>query len=119
MAEDPLDPDPHTLVRRDDAFTSHLAAVDTAGNRRTHRVRILQALTAAGDDGLTYPEAGEATGIDPIETMRRISDLLNAGLAIPLTDYVGRAVVRRLPSGRLGRVYAVANPATDPQQALF
>ena len=115
-----FEPDPRTLVRRTDALTSQRAAVDVLGSpRQAQRVRILEAIRSAGDRGLTWEQAGEATAVT--NAWRRVSDLLNAGLIEPVRDGRGLEVTRSLSSGRRGRVYRLPTPASGPggQLGLF
>ena len=95
--------DPRTLARTSDPLTSQLAAVDVLGSpRHSQRQRILAAIRAAGADGLTYEEAGDAAGVK--NAWRRVSDLLQLQLIEPRHDAHGD-VTRTLSSGRAGRVY--------------
>jgi hypothetical protein len=97
---------PHELARLTDPETSHAAAKALGGGAETMR-RTLLSVFAGGGSGLTAEEAAGATGIDPWQASKRVSDLLAAKLIEP----TGRT--RRGTSGRMQRILRITQGGID------
>lgn len=92
-----------TLARREAPLTSKAAA---AGDRTTHRFRILEAF-GKRPTGIDYMTAARLADLPPWEVTRRVSDLLRLGLLEVKRDDTGAEVTVQLPSNRAGRVYQI------------
>jgi hypothetical protein len=65
--------------RHTDPTTSHDAGADVAPRTGTQRWRLLKAIAAAGDAGLTNEEAAELTGIALRSSGPRLAELKHGG----------------------------------------
>lgn len=91
-------------ARTTDPSTSHRAARMASRNARTLRVACLDALKAAGDDGLTDFELADIVGRQQTSAGKRRGELVTMGLAEATS---GR---REAPSGAPATVWR-ATPA--------
>ena len=76
--------------RRTDPPTSH-----DGRERRPQRLQVLEALAAAGEDGLTADELDIALGWPPSRTGRRLPELREAALVDRLVDLTTGELVTR------------------------
>ena len=98
--------------RNSDPDTSRLAAVFNLPNRSEHQARVLAALEAAGERGMTDFDVEAATGIKQTSCGKRRLDLVRAGLVAPRmvigADDVLRQDRRLAPSGTPSLVWVAA-----------
>lgn len=87
------------LARNSDPETSHQAAKDATPRAGTHRARALEALRAAGAEGLTDFELASRTGIAQTSIGVRRKELADAGFV------VDSGKVRPAPSGSASIVW--------------
>ena len=68
------------LARRSDPVTSHDAARGTISFRARHEAKIYSAIADAGQQGATYREVADATGMEPVAVARRLAGMERRGL---------------------------------------
>jgi hypothetical protein len=77
---------PAAKLRRDARPTSAAAAASVALRSGTQRFRVMQALAAAGADGATDEELGQATNLELNSVRPRRLELVEAGYALDTGD---------------------------------
>ena len=68
------------LSRTFDPATSHDAARGTISFRARHEAKIYSAIADAGQQGATYREVADATGMEPVAVARRLAGMERRGL---------------------------------------
>ena len=92
-----------THARRDDPYTSHLAAAQAHELAKAHHRKILSFLKSISPQGATVEEIADGTWLEKHAVFRRMNELKEAKLA-----YTIEGDVKRLSTGRMGRVWRAA-----------
>ena len=68
------------LSRTYDPPTSHAAAARAPAFKARHEAKIYSAIADAGQQGATYREVADATGMEPVAVARRLAGMERRGL---------------------------------------
>ena len=77
------------LSRTYDPPTSHTAAARAPAFKARHEAKIYSAIADAGEQGATYREVAEATGMEPVAVARRLAGMERRGLIKRSANSIG------------------------------